>query len=421
MTMGLIPPPLRNDCFAMPQGAHWTPVADALAHLRAKLQPICGAEGIPLSEGTDRILAGPAIALRAHPPAMNSAVDGYAFRGPIPEGAHTLPLINGRAAAGAPFAGSIPKGHAIRILTGADVPAGTDTVILQEDVTTNGDAVAFHGPLKQGANARQAGEDMTKGQTIFAAKHRLTSLDLATLASAGVGRLNVRKRLRVGILSTGDELLEPGTMARSGKIYDANRPMLCAAMRNWGYAVHDLGIAPDNRDDIRAILDSASKECDVILTSGGASAGDEDHISALLKDTGSFALWRIAIKPGRPLALGLWNKVPVLGLPGNPVAAAVCTMIFARPALSMLSGAGWIDPVAYQLPAAFTKSKKAGRQEFLRARLTGTGQVEIFGSEGSGRVTGLSWAKGLVALPDDAMSIEPGTPVTYIPFSEMGL
>lgn len=419
--MSLVPPPLRNDCFAMPQGAHWTPVSEALLHLRTKLHPITGAVGMPIADAADRVLAGPAIALRAHPPATNAAVDGYAFKGPIPAGPHELPLLDGRAAAGAPYDGIVPEGHAMRILTGADVPKGTDTIILQEDVTTNGNAIAFHGPLKQGANARQAGEDMAKGEVIFDAKHKLTSWDLATLASAGVGDINVRKRLRVGVISTGDELLEPGTMARPGKIYDANRPMLCAAIRRWGYIAHNLGIAPDDRDVIQARLDQAAEDCDVILTSGGASAGDEDHISALLKDTGSFALWRMAIKPGRPLALGMWGTTPVFGLPGNPVAAAVCAMIFARPALSVLAGAGWVDPVSYQLPAAFHKSKKAGRSEYLRARLTADGQVEIFGSEGSGRVSGLSWAAGLVALPDAAAEIIPGTPVTYIPFQGMGL
>lgn len=421
MTMGIIPPPLRNDCFAMPQGAHWTPVADALTHLRTKLHPLCGVEGVPLAQATGRILAGPAIALRAHPPSTNAAVDGYAVKGPIPQGAQQLPLIQGRAAAGEPFAGIVPDGHAIRILTGADLPRGTDTVILQEDVTTDQQNIAFHGPLKAGANARQAGEDMMQGQNVFAARRKLSAYDLATLASAGVGRLNVRKRLRVGVLSTGNELLEPGATASPGKIYDANRPMLCAAIARWGYDVRDLGIAPDDRNQIKTILDSAAKECDVILTSGGASAGDEDHMSALLENTGSLALWRIAIKPGRPLALGIWDKTPVFGLPGNPVAAAVCTMIFARPALSVLAGAGWIDPISYQIPAAFSKTKKAGRQEYLRARLTPRGTVEIFSSEGSGRVSGLSWATGLVALPDAAISITEGTPVTYLPFSELDL
>lgn len=421
MTMGLTPPPLRNDCFAMPQGAHWTPVETALAHLQTHLHPVTGVESVRVADGLNRILAGPAIALRSHPPEPNAAVDGYAFKGPIHAGPQRLHLITGRSAAGSPFVGTVPAGHAVRILTGGVIPAGTDTVILQEDVTTDGALIAFHGPLKTGANARQAGEDLTHGQKIFDAQHQLTAADLATLSSVGVGMMNVRKRLRVGVLSTGDELVEPGQIARSGQIYDANRPMLCAALGRWGYDVCDLGIAPDNRELIRARLDEAAQMCDVILTSGGASAGDEDHISALLQDTGSLALWRIAIKPGRPLALGLWQQTPVFGLPGNPVAACVCAMIFARPALARMAGGAWIEPVRYMLPAAFHKSTKAGRQEYLRARLTTDGTVEIFASEGSGRVSGLSWATGFVALPDEGITINAGDRVAYMPFSAMGL
>ena len=421
MTMGLIPPPLRNDCFAMPQGAHWTPVDTALAHLRANLQPVTGVECVSVAEGKGRILAGPAIALRAHPPEPNSAVDGYALKGPISDGAHEMPLVAGRSAAGVPFAGSVPAGQAIRILTGAVIPRGTDTVILQEDVTTNGDAIAFHGPLKAGANMRKAGEDLHKGQQIFAARHQLTIGDIATLSSVGVGMMNIRKRLRVGVLSTGDELVNPGNIARPGQIYDANRPMLCAALRSWGYAVTDLGIAPDNREAIKRKLDAGAQDCDVILTSGGASAGEEDHMSALLENTGSLALWRIAMKPGRPLALGLWNTKPVFGLPGNPVAACICALIFAKPALSLMAGGAWQDPVSYQLPAGFTKSKKDGRREYLRARVTQDGTVETFASEGSGRVSGLSWATGLVELPDAAVTVAKGDLVRYLPFSNLGL
>lgn len=421
MIMALTPPPLRNDCFAMPQGAHWTPVADALAHLKANLRPVTGVESVLVTQGIARILAGPAIALRAHPPEPNSAVDGYALMGPIPEGAHTIPMAQGRSAAGVPYIGKVPKGHALRILTGAVMPKGTDTVILQEDVIANSTSIAFHGPLKAGANARKAGEDIEKSQQVLSGKRSLTAADLATLAAVGVGKINVRKKLRVGVLSTGDELVEPGRIARIGQIYDANRPMLCAALQRWGYEVHDLGITPDDPDAIRAKLDAAAESCDAILTSGGASAGDEDHMSALLADTGSLALWRIAMKPGRPLALGLWNHTPVFGLPGNPVAACVCTLIFARPALSLMAGGMWAEPTQYMLPAAFAKSKKTGRREYLRARLNNTGHVEIFGSEGSGRVSGLSWATGLVALPDEAMTIEPGDPVPYLPFAHMGL
>jgi len=292
---------------------------------------------------------------------------------------------------------------------------------MQEDVTTNGKAIALRGPLKAGANVRLAGEDLAQGETLFEARHKLRPADLATLASVGAGCLNVRKRLRVAVLSTGDELVEPGRIARHGQIYDANRPLLLSALRNWGYDAIDLGIAPDNRDVIRATLDKAAEDCDVILTSGGASAGEEDHMSALLEDTGSLALWRIAMKPGRPLALGLWHGKPVFGLPGNPVAACVCMLIFARPSLSVMAGGRWLPPISFTLPAAFSKSKKAGRREFLRARLTDAGAVEVFPSEGSGRISGLSWATGLVMLPDEAAKIEPGTPVTYLPLGEMGL
>ncbi|MEL6610415.1 MAG: molybdopterin-binding protein, partial [Pseudomonadota bacterium] len=223
---------------------------------------------------------------------------------------------------------------------------------------------------------------------------------------------------RVAILSTGDEVTDgvPGP----GQIGDANRPMLQAMISGWGYEVVDLGIVGDDRDGIRARLEEGAARADAILTSGGASAGDEDHVSALLTEAGAMALWRVAIKPGRPLALGLWDGVPVFGLPGNPVAAFVCATIFARPALATLAGTGWPEPVTFKVPAAFEKRKKAGRREYLRARLV-QGRAEVFASEGSGRISGLSWADGLVELPDGAVHVTPGTPVTYLPFAGLGL
>ncbi len=192
--------------------------------------------------------------------------------------------------------------------------------------------------------------------------------------------------------------------------------MLLAQLSAWGFEAIDLGRAPDDRAILRDMLDEGAQRCDAILTSGGASAGDEDHMSALLGETGSRAMWRIALKPGRPLALGMWNGTPIFGLPGNPVAALVCTLIFARPALNLLSGAGWSAPQGFTVPAAFEKRKKPGRREFLRARIR-DGQAEVFKSEGSGRISGLSWAEGLVELPDEAAVIEVGTPVRYIPFA----
>ena len=196
--------------------------------------------------------------------------------------------------------------------------------------------------------------------------------------------------------------------------------MLLGMVERFGHQPVDLGRVPDDRAALRARLDQGAAEADVILTSGGASAGDEDHVSALLTEAGAMTLWRIAVKPGRPLALGLWQGKPVFGLPGNPVAAMVCTLIFARPALSVLAGAAWPVPHGFDVPAAFSKSKKAGRREYLRARLR-HGKVEGFKSEGSGRISGLSWAEGLVELPDGALDVSEGTLVTYYPYSAFGL
>ena len=415
------PPPLSNDCFALPPGAHWTPVDQALDRLRDAMRPVTGARQVPLAEAGGLRLARDVVARRAHPPAANSAVDGYGFAGPLAEGDHSLPLVPGRSAAGAPYPGVVPEGQAIRILTGAILPDGVDTVVLQEDVTASRDAIRLRGPLKRGANTRRAGEDMAAGQTILSAGRRLTPADLATAAAAGVADVTAFAPLRVGVLSTGDELHEPGEEPPVGGIFDANRPMLLDIIRRWGFDAVDLDRCPDDRDLLRRRLTEAAAQCDAILTSGGASAGEEDHVSAVLKDGSGFALWRVAVKPGRPLAMGMWDGTPVIGLPGNPVAALVCTLIFARPALERLAGGDWTAPQGFTVPAAFAKRKKAGRREYLRARLTVAGQAEVFPSEGSGRVSGLTWATGLVELPDEAMEVAPGTPVRFLPWGSLGL
>ena len=197
--------------------------------------------------------------------------------------------------------------------------------------------------------------------------------------------------------------------------------MLLVLLAGWGFEAVDLGHAADDAAQIAARLDQGAQDADAILTSGGASAGDEDHVSRLLRERGNLSSWRIAVKPGRPLALALWGGVPVFGLPGNPVAALVCALVFARPALSLLSGAGWSQPQGFRVPAAFTKRKKAGRRECLRARLTESGQAEVFASEGSVRISGLSWATGLVELPDAACTIAPGDPVRYLPYASFGV
>ncbi|MCL5778177.1 molybdopterin-binding protein [Limibaculum sp. FT325] len=412
---------LRDDCFALPPGIRWTPVDEALARLRTGLDCVAGTEEVPLGTAAGRILAAPVIARRANPPAANAAVDGYAFAFASLGGADEarLPLMTGRAAAGRPLGAAVTQGHAVRILTGAEIPEGADTVALQEDCEVAGGHVLIGAPRKRGANTRAAGEDAAAGEAVLDTGRRLAPQDLARIASVGVERVPVHRRLRVAVLSTGDEVIEPG--ADGPGIFDANRPMLLAFLAAQGFEAIDLGRAPDRAAEVRAALDRGAAGADAILTTGGASDGDEDHVSKILRAEGRVETWRIAVKPGRPLALGLWRGVPVFGLPGNPVAAFVCSLIFARPALMLMAGAGWSAPEGVMLPAAFEKRKKPGRREYLRARLDAGGRVEVFRSEGSGLIGGLSWATGLCELPDGALDVVPGTPVRFLPFAAFGI
>jgi len=410
---------LTNDCFALPQGVNWTSVDNALALLKARMQPVTGTETIPTNQSAGRVLAQDVLAQRANPPAANSAIDGYGFA--FDHMAPDMPLTEGRAAAGAAFQGALPAGQAVRILTGAVLPDGVDTVVMQEECTVSDGRVALPSKVKPGQNTRNAGEDVGQGEVALAASHAMRAQDVALLTALGVAEVHVAKRLRVGVLSTGDELIAPTPNAPPDRTFDANRPMLLSLAERWGYAPVDLGHVADDRDALRDALNAGAERCDVILTSGGASAGDEDHVSAILSQEGALTSWRIAIKPGRPLALAMWNGTPIFGLPGNPVAAFTCALIFARPSFSVLGGGTWCEPQGVMVPAAFSKSKKQGRREFSRARLTTEGHAEVFASEGSGRISGLSWADGFVELDDPARDVKPGDLVRYVPFSSYGI
>ncbi|MEL7088499.1 MAG: molybdopterin-binding protein, partial [Planctomycetota bacterium] len=317
----LVAPRLKDNCFALPPGVDWTPVETALARLKAALAPVVARERIPVFEANGRRLSVPPVAQRSNPPAPNSAVDGYGLAAASAEGPgpHLLPVLSGRAAAGAPLGRAVPYGRAVQVLTGAVLPDGVDTIVLNEDIEAGDGTVAFHGPLKPGANTRRAGEDVREGQELFSAGHRLRPPDLALLAATGLEHVDVFRQLRVGVLSTGDEIVPPGRARKPEHTHDANRPMLLSLAAAWGHAPVDLGHVRDDRDALRDRFDSA--EADVILTTGGASAGAEDHVSALLREEGHLTAWRIALKPGRPLALAQWDGTPVFGLPGNPVAA----------------------------------------------------------------------------------------------------
>ncbi len=367
-----------------------------------------------------RVLAEPIIAQRAHPPQANAAVDGFGFATGKTNQPQLYRLVDGRAAAGLPFQESIPSGSAVRILTGAAIPKGVDTVVRDEDTRTTCEGVEIAIVATKGANIRKAGEDLTAGELAVPAGRRLMAADLALAAAVGVVTVDVRQPLRVAILSTGNELIQTGAKARADQVYDANRPLLLSMISEFGFDPVDLGCIPDDRAALRKTLNRAAKQAHVILTSGGASAGDEDHVGAILKATNSVHDWRIAIKPGRPLVLGEWHGVPVFGLPGNPVAVMICALIFALPAMRVLSGQAWREPQGFDVPAAFAKRKRGGRKEYLRARMRG-GKAEVFQSEGSGRISGLSWAEGLVELSDEAQDIRVGDCVRYIPFGSFGL
>ncbi len=416
-------PPLKNNCFAMPAGVEWTPVDDALALIKKGLHPVVAQEVVVLELAAGRVLSTLVKAERSNPPMANSAVDGYGFcYDSLPaQDIINLPLQDGASAAGKPFAGRVKAGYALRILTGAVIPEGVDTVILEEDVAINDTLVTFRSGLRSGANLRCAAEDVAIGQEIFNTGHILRPQDIALLAATGVHKVSVYKRLKVAVISTGTELIAVGHPARADQIFDANKPMLLNMLTAWGYQAIDGGHFKDDPDLIRDGLNAAALNADAIFVSGGASAGDEDYVSKLLKEEGVLNTWRVAVKPGRPIAMALWNGTPTFGFPGNPVAAFVCALIFGLPALKVLAGSADQKVITYQVPAAFDKSKKAGRREYLRARLNDNGQAEVFKSEGSGRISGMAWSDGLVELPDAASTITNGDMVTYIPYTSFGL
>ena len=270
----LTPPRLKNDCFALPPGVDWTPVDDALARLKERLSCVVGQERLAVENAHGRVLAADAIAVRSNPPAANSAVDGYGMaHASTGGGDQIIPLVQGRAAAGAPYRDHVPEGTAIRILTGAILPEGVDTVVLEEDVSTDGDRIAFEGPIKKGANARKAGEDVAAGDIAVAAHTRLGPAEVALLVATGITHVSVFKPLRVGVLSTGDELAAPSETTDPARTYDANRPMLLSLVEDWRMIPVDLGHVLDNREALRAKLNHAALLCDAILTSGRGIGG----------------------------------------------------------------------------------------------------------------------------------------------------
>jgi molybdopterin molybdotransferase len=415
---------LSDDCFA--HGGALTRLDVALADLVQRLVPVTGSETLQLPHCAGRVLAESLCAKVSVPPGDNSAVDGYAvYHDDLSKDGETrLPLI-GRAAAGHPYQGAQSRGTAVRVLTGAVMPAGPDTVMMQEDCRMDGDTVVIQPGIKRGANRRLAGEDVTAGEMLLPAGRILNAADLALAAASGHAVLPMRKRLRVALVSTGDEVHEAGGVLPQGGIYDANRPLLAALMTAAGFEVSDLGIQPDRRDHLTRIFAEAAGSHDAVVSSGGVSTGDEDHVKAAIEASGSLHFWRLAIKPGRPVALGQIGGTPFFGLPGNPVAALLTFCFFARPLLQRLGGAELQLPRGFPVTAGFSYKKKSDRREWVRVSLTEDGRggwrAEKYAVDGAGVITSLTRTDGLLELPEEQLRMEPGDAAKFYPYAALGL
>jgi len=424
-----MPSKLIDDCFAHTKKRLLH--EEALAILRTRLQPITETERVALAGGVGRILKDPVVSARPVPAHTNAAVDGFSFASIDYDRVAGAELpIEGRAAAGHPLQDGPSRGVAVRVFTGAALPKGHDTVVMQEDVSIRGSAqsplVAIPGGLRSGLNVRKAGEDIKAGETVLGPGAVLRPQDLAALASIGCDAITCFQRLRVGIISTGDEVVRAGTGSLGpGQVYDANAPMLLPLIASAGATPTDLGVLPDRREAVNAKLAEAARTFDVVITSGGASLGEEDHVVRALEQLGKRHMWQLAIKPGRPMAFGQIGNCIFVGLPGNPVAVFVCFLLYVWPLLRRMGGAGWPEPRRYQLPAAFSfANRKLGRREFWRGILNETSKglaVEKFLRDGSGLISGLRVADGLIEVPEDVPAVERGDLVSFIPFSEFGL
>ena len=412
---------LLDDCFLHDK--------DRLQHhqaieiLRKNLHAVATTEIQALEACAGRILAKQIAAPRNIPFNDNAAVDGYAFRHADHDTNSGVFNISDRIPAGTTKPNPLQPGSAARIFTGAAMPPGADTVVMQEDCTLNADdTVVIPAGLKPGANCRLAGEDVAVDDIVAECGDRLRSQDIAAIASTGQSQLEVFKKLKLGILSNGDEVLRPGTPFETGKVYDSNHYLLDSLAANLPIETFDLGVCPDDRNAVQKHVWDASQNCDVILSTGGASRGEEDHLVKTLDEVGTCQMWQLAIKPGRPMCFGMVNGTPCFVLPGNPVAAYVCFQLYVRPALLVLGGGKWTTPTRYPLRANFSIRSKPDRREFLRGYLEsnqdGQPVVQKYERDGSGLISGLRKASGLIEIPETTTEIALGDTVNFIPFSE---
>ncbi len=417
---------LANDCFAALDTL--MPHAQAMALLKERIRPVVDTEEVALEDALGRILAEDVIAPRDIPAFDNAAMDGFAVRHAdlSPDDETALPVSM------TVFAGDVPRplppGTAARIFTGAPMPQGADTCVMQEDVEYDEAAkmARFPAGILKGINVRPAGEDQARGKAVVQAGWRLRAPELAAIASTGQARVRVFKPLTVALMSSGDEIIRPGTPWHEGAIYDANAYILRGALAGLGVRIIDFGVLPDERDAIEQAYAKAAEEADVIITSAGASQGEADYMAETVARMGQLHAWKLAIKPGKPIGFGQIGDTVFLGLPGNPVAAFVTFLIYGWPLLNTLAGHVWQEPQRIVLPAGFTmKKRKQGRREFLRGWLetTADGQTVVrrFPKDGSGLISSAVAATGLIELTEDMPAVNEGDPVRFIPFGAFGI
>jgi molybdopterin molybdotransferase len=416
---------LTDDCFAF--SGPLLPIAEMERLIAERVAPVAEIEEVGLASALGRVVAADVVAAEDLPPFDNSAVDGFAVRhADLALDRDTRLTIVDRAMAGHGAVHALGAGQAIRIFTGAPMPSGADTVFMQEDCRVEADAVVVPPGLERGANSRSAGEDVGAGAVMLPAGRRLTAQDLALAAALGSTRLAVRRKLRVAVFSTGDEVVDPGGARPAAAIFDANRHLLRGLLEKFGADVTDLGILPDQRPALQSAIAAAAADHDLVVTSGGVSTGEADHVRAAVEQIGRLVFWRVAIKPGRPVAMGVLPSkqgTAFAGLPGNPAAVYVTFVRVVWPLLLRLAGAEPRQPMALPVRATFAYRKRRGRREYVRVtlRAAGDGVVEAvkFPRDGAGVITSLTETDGLVELGEDVTEIAPGASVKFLSYAAL--
>ncbi|MEK9849980.1 MAG: gephyrin-like molybdotransferase Glp [Candidatus Puniceispirillum sp.] len=402
------------------------PIDEARTLILDRLQQVVAVERVAISMAIGRIAAEDIVSNIDLPATHNAAVDGYAVHSScLADTPETAFRVAGVARAGHPFSGEIRKGEAVEIYTGGVMPPGPDCVAMHEDCVRTGDHVVIAAKLKAGSNMRPPGENLQHGEIVVSAGQKITAALIGQLAASGHAEINVYRQLKVVVLSTGDEIVAAGKDLAAGQISDANRPMLISMLQQSHIDVIDGGIVPDSQEALSTAYRQALDAADVVISSGGASDGIEDHTQPAMKAVGATCrFWRLAMKPGRPMAVGQRDEKLIFCLPGNPVAAFVCTRLLIQPALTRLGGGAVMPFLKLSLRAGFSHRKKGGRAEYLRVVVTGDGEsqvMQLHGRKGAGVISSLTGADGLVEIPLENEGVEIGMTLSFLPFHERGL